>query len=138
MITSKILFIMLLISPIMSFSLDTQFTLTIEIKGLQNSHGQVLLEFSNEKGEKIMGITQKIDDKKCNIVIDNLKPGKYSFKYFHDENKNENLDCNWIGIPIEGFGFSNNAKGTFGPPPLKNTIFELKQSTTVKCTPVYY
>lgn len=126
------------VTSLIPFNLLGQFYLTIEINGLQNSNGHVLLEFCNENGEKIIGVTKNIENKKCVIVIKNLEPGKYAFKYFHDENKNENLDCNWLGIPTEGFGFSNNAKGIFGPPSFKKTIFELKQSIIVKCTPIYY
>jgi len=120
--------------PLSSFS---QFTLTIEINGLRNNIGQVLLEYSNEKGVRIMGITKNLVDKKCIFVIKNLRPGKYAFKYFHDENKNENLDLNWIGIPKEGYGFSNNAKGTLGPPSFEKTIFVLMENTTLMCTPKY-
>ena len=110
-----------------------QFSLTIEINGLINNDGQVLLEFSNEKGEHILGITQNIVENKCIVVIKNLEPGKYAFKYFHDENKNENLDLNWIGIPEEGYGFSNNASGIFGPPSFKKMIFVMIGDTTLKC-----
>ena len=110
-----------------------QFSLTIEINGLINNDGQVLLEFSNEKGEHILGITQNIVENKCIIVIKNLEPGKYAFKYFHDENKNETLDLNWIGIPKEGYGFSNNASGIFGPPSFKKMIFVMIGDTTLKC-----
>jgi uncharacterized protein (DUF2141 family) len=133
--TLFILFFILSVKPITSLG---QCALTIEIKELKNNDGQVLLEFSNEKGTKIKGITQSIKDKKCIIVIENLKPGKYAFKYFHDENKNEKLDVNWIGIPKEGFGFSNNAKGTFGPPSFDKTIFVIKDNITLKCIPTYY
>jgi uncharacterized protein (DUF2141 family) len=64
-----------------------------------------------------------------------LKPGKYAFKYFHDENNNnKKMDTNVIGIPKEGYGFSNNAKGRFGPPDFKDTIFEIKNDTTIICT----
>jgi len=114
-----------------------QFSLTIEINGLQNNEGQVLLEFSNEKGEKITGIKQNIADYSCTFVIKTLKPGKYAFKYFHDENKNKILDLTWIGIPKEGYGFSNNAKGTLGPPSFEKMIFVIKGDTTLKCIPEY-
>ena len=132
----KILFLILLITviPLTSFS---QFVLTIEINDLRNSNGQILLELSNERGEKITGIAQNITDNKCVIVVNNLKQGKYAFKYFHDENKNENLDVNWMKIPKEGYGFSNNAKGTFGPPPFEKTIFEIKENTVLKCVTKY-
>jgi uncharacterized protein (DUF2141 family) len=130
-----LLFFVLFLMPIPSFG---QFTLTIEINGLRNNNGQILFEFCNEKEIKIKGIAQTIIGKKCFIVIENLKPGKYAFKYFHDENKNENLDLNWIGIPKEGFGFSNNAKGTFGPPAFEKTIFAIMENTILICTPKYY
>ena len=130
-----LLFFVLFLMPMPSFG---QFTLTIEINGLRNNNGQILFEFCNEKEIKIMGIAQTIIGKKCFIVIKNLKPGKYAFKYFHDENKNENLDLNWIGIPKEGFGFSNNAKGTFGPPAFEKTIFAIMENTILICTPKYY
>lgn len=130
-----ILFVFLSLKPIFSIG---QYTLTIEISDLKNNNGNIILSFNNEKEVKIKGIIQAITDKKCIIVIENLKPGKYAFKYFHDENKNEKLDVNWVGIPKEGFGFSNNAKGTFGPPSFEKTIFIIKENTTIKCIPSYY
>jgi uncharacterized protein (DUF2141 family) len=42
-----------------------------------------------------------------------------------DSNKNEKLDTNFFGIPKEQFGFSNNAKGRFGPPSFESASFEL-------------
>lgn len=131
------LFFILFLLSVMPLASFCQFTLKIEITKLQSNDGQVLLEFSNENGEKMRGITQNIADNKCMIVVDNLKPGKYAFKYFHDKNKNEKLDLKWMGIPKEGFGFSNNAKGTFGPPSFEKTIFVIVENTTLKCTPTY-
>ena len=138
MIKFKNILLIVLFSVLVPISLFCQFSLRIEIMGLRNSYGQVLLEISNEKGEKIAGYNQLIENKKCIIVLQNFKLGNYSFKYFHDENRNWILDANIIGIPKEGFGFSNNAKGTFGPPSLKETIFSVKGNQTFKCVPVYY
>jgi len=58
-------------------------------------------------------------------------------KYFHDENKNKKLDTNWMGIPREGYCFSNNAKGPFGSPWFKEMLFEIKGDTSVKCIHSY-
>jgi uncharacterized protein (DUF2141 family) len=137
MIKLKNLILTLLFLQVMSTSLFCQHTLIIEINDLRNNNGQLLLEFSNEKGDKLVGIAQGIVDNKCILVIKNLKPGKYAYKYFHDENKNDKLDLNWIGMPKEGYGFSNNAKGIFGPPSFNKTIFVIKGATTQKCTPGY-
>lgn len=137
MIKLKNLFLLifvLAVTPLMSFG---QFTVTIEINGLQNNDGQVLLEFSNEKGEIIKGISQKIADLKCTVVIKNLAPGKYAFKYFHDENNNKKIDVNWLGIPKEGYGFSNNAKAAFRPPSFEKMIFVVKGDTILKYMPKY-
>lgn len=117
-------------APLMLFG---QHTLSIEINGLRNSKGKVLLELGNEKGEKITGFMQTIDNGKCMIEIKDMKPGKYSFKYFHDENNNEKLDTNMIGMPKEGYGFANNAKGKFGPPPLEKTIITVQTDSLLQC-----
>lgn len=129
---------LLFVLTVIPLNVFSQFTLNIKIEGLNNSRGQIVLELSNHKGERRAGITKNIENNQSVIVISNLQTGKYSFRYFHDENKNMTLDANWIGIPTEGFGFANNAKGTFGPPPFEKTIFELKENTTLRCTPTYY
>jgi uncharacterized protein (DUF2141 family) len=125
----------IVLSPLFSFG---QLTLTIEITDLRNNNGQVHLELSNEDEEQLVGITKNISDRKCIFVIESLKPGKYAFKFIHDENKNDKLDTNWIGIPKEGFGFSNNPSMTFGPPSFEKTIFEMNESIVIKCIPKYF
>jgi uncharacterized protein (DUF2141 family) len=137
MIKLKNLFLLVFVLIVTPLALFGQFSLTIEINGLQNNDGRVLLEFSNEKEEKIMGFSQKIADSKCAVVIKNLTPGKYAFKYFHDENNNDKIDVNWLGIPKEGYGFSNNVKGNFGPPSFEKMIFVIKGDTALTCTPKY-
>jgi len=86
----------------------------------------------------VVGVTKSISDNKSLIIIENLNPGRYAFKFFHDENKNEKLDVNWLEIPKEGFGFSNNPSMTFGPPSFDKTIFELNESIVIKCKPKYF
>lgn len=122
----------------MPMTLLGQFILTVEIYDLDNKSGQILLELSNDQGEKYLGVIQPLTDNKCIIIIENLKQGKYSFRYFHDENENENLDTNWLGIPKEGFGFSNNAEVFFSPPLFEKTIFEFEENMVLRCTPKYY
>ena len=49
-------------------------------------------------------------------VFSGLPTGSYAVAVMHDENGNTKLDTNFLGIPTEGFGFSNGAKGhTFSP-----------------------
>ena len=126
--------LLLFIKPFISVA---QLTLTIEIDGLRNNKGQILLQVYDEKHNKVKGAIGEIINEECVIIIENLKPAKYAFKYFHDENKNDKLDNNWMGLPAEGYGFSNNAKGTFGPPSFKKWIFELKDNKKMICNPNY-
>lgn len=49
--------------------------------------------------------------------------GQYAVSVFHDENGNRELDTNFIGIPKEGVGVSNGAKGNFGPPKFRDAKF---------------
>ena len=87
-----------LLMPLTSFC---QINLTIEIGSLRNNNGQVLLEFNDENENIIKELNKNITDNKCVLLIENIKPGKYAFKYFHDENNNKKLDTNWLGIPKE-------------------------------------
>ena len=126
--------ILLLCIPLFSFG---QVALTVEIDQLRNNNGKLLLELNNEDEEVIQGFSETIANNRCVIVIKDLKPGKYAFKFFHDENNDEEINTNFMGIPKEGYGFSNNAKGTFGPPSFDKMLFELSKSDTMRCTPSY-
>ncbi len=121
-----------------SFSPKSQNILTIEISSLNSNKGKVLIELSDSEKNFVKGISAEIVKHTCIVTVDSLKAGKYSFKFFHDENNNNKLDTNWVGIPKEGFGFSNNARGTIGPPSFKKTIFDFKGVVSQKCTPLYY
>lgn len=50
------------------------------------------------------------------LVFSGVPRGDYGISVLHDENDNEKMDSNAVGIPKEGFGFSNDAMGMFGPP----------------------
>jgi uncharacterized protein (DUF2141 family) len=126
--------IALIIFPLLA---ECQYKLTIEVSPLRNNTGEVLLELSNEKGERTGGFVSSIVEKKCIVIVENLNSGKYAFRYFHDENKNKKLDTNLIGMPKEGFGFSNNAKGKFGPPSFKQMIFKVDKDSMIICKPSY-
>lgn len=120
-----------------SFGLMAQRALSIEITNLRNCKGFIHSELRDEQDQQVVAVSQKIVNNQCCIVIENLKPGKYSFQFIHDENNNKNLDTNWLGIPNEGFGYSNNPKLITGPPTLKRTLFEFNESVQLKCKTIY-
>lgn len=69
------------------------------------------------------------------LAFNDVHPGPYAVSVYQDLNKNNKLDSNSIGIPIEPYGMSRNAKGRFGPPSFKDTQFSVDdkpQSVVIK------
>ena len=108
-------------------------TLEVHIDGLQNNKGKVLVALNNSEenysdhgGEAYKGAFSEISDKKAAVIFKDLPFGVYAVKVFHDENNNGELDSNFMHIPQEPYGFSNNARGTFGPASWQDAKFEIK------------
>ena len=57
--------------------------------------------------------------------------GSYAISTYHDENDNDKLDKNIVGIPKEAYGFSNDATGFMGPPKWEDAKFDLKEDKTI-------
>ncbi|MEH6477778.1 MAG: DUF2141 domain-containing protein [Sneathiella sp.] len=72
------------------------------------------------------------------FVFPNLQPGIYAITLFHDENGDEKLDSNLFGIPTEGYGFSNNATGTMGPPSFADAAIEVGGSDVTNTVSLQY
>lgn len=115
-----------------------QSKLEIEITNLRNNIGGVVLDLLDENNQSIKGAKSKIEDNKCTIVFNNIENGNYAIRYFHDENSNNALDKNLIGIPQEGFGFSNNAIGNFGPKEFKKWLFTVSGDKKLSMKTYYY
>jgi uncharacterized protein (DUF2141 family) len=62
-------------------------------------------------------------------VFENVPAGTYGISAFHDKNDNEKLDTSVIGIPVEDYGASNNARGVFGPPKFDDARFVYEKGT---------
>lgn len=58
----------------------------------------------------------KIRDTQARCDFEDIAPGKYALAVIHDENMNGKLDVDWLGVPTEGYGFSNDAIALLGPP----------------------
>ncbi len=121
----------------MSVSALAQLTLSIEIKGLRNNTGNIMLQLFDENKKVITQEMSQIIDKTSSFSIKDLKPGKYAIRYYHDENLNGTMETNLVGKPTEGYGFSNNITGKFGPPPFEKWLFELKENKKILLTITY-
>ena len=66
------------------------------------------------------------------LVEVKLEPGKYGISLLDDENFNGKMDYNFIGIPKEGFGFSNYYHSGLTKPKLKSFLFEVIENKNTK------
>lgn len=126
----KIILIQFLV--LMSTHLNAQNnSLTIIITGLKNNNGQIIMDIFNSGNGFPMKTENAIFRKKITIPkegkvvfhIEGIKNGEYAFALIHDENNNDKLDLNFIGIPKEGVAASNNAKGFLSPPNYEDSSF---------------
>ncbi|MEQ6890092.1 DUF2141 domain-containing protein [Halomonas sp. CS7] len=58
----------------------------------------------------------KIRDTQARCDFLSIPPGTYALAVIHDENMNGKLDANWLGVPTEGYGFSNDATARLSAP----------------------
>ena len=69
---------------------------------------------------------------KLTVVLKDLPDGPLAISLFQDANANGRLDMNAMGLPVEPFGFSNNAAGNFGPPQFEQAVVTPVAGTPVK------
>lgn len=131
-----LLILTLLLSACFSFA-QNNLNLEIEINGLKNNSGRIMLQLLDENNKIISQKMGMITNRSSKIIICNLKPGTYAIKYYHDENLDGHLDSNFIGVPSEGYGYSNNVKGKFGEPPFKDILFSMKSDKKLVLEPYY-
>jgi uncharacterized protein (DUF2141 family) len=91
--------------------------LTVTVKDVRNTTGTVLVAAYDQSGflkPELAKAKQKAGAKagEVKFVFQSVPAGKYAVAAFHDENGNGKLDTNSLGVPTEGFGFSNDAQGS--------------------------
>ncbi len=102
-------------------SSEKSWKLSIDFPGMDQGNGTLMIAVFNKsngfpEGEpfKTMAIS---GENKTNKVAQMMLPqGTYAVAVFLDVNNNGKLDRNMFYFPSEPYGFSNNAKGSFGPP----------------------
>jgi uncharacterized protein (DUF2141 family) len=140
----------LTVASALSARLDAQTTgtanLTVRVTGTRNAKGKIRVAlfrdgkgFPNDASLAVHTQAADIDPQtlSAQVVFADLPTGVYAVSAFHDENMNEKLDKNFVGVPKEGYGASNNPKKKMGPPTFDETKFELgasDQSVEIKLT----
>lgn len=120
-------------------------SLSLRLSGFHSADGQVLIAvFRGEDGfpgkpdAAVKKVVARISDGRARVEISDLEPGEYAVSVVHDENGNNTLDTNWVGMPKEGIGMSNNAKGRMGPPKYRDAKFTLGAEGAVQSISIVY
>ena len=94
--------------------------LLVVISNIQKAQGVITIGLFNKEKEFLKktyrSATVKAVHHSDTLSFKGLPSGEYALSVIHDANRNDKLDTNGFGIPIEGFGFGNDAMGAFGPP----------------------
>lgn len=94
--------------------------------------------YPSDKQKAFRRLKCKVRKKTCRVSFDDIPHGIYAVSVIHDENSNGTLDKNWMGIPKEGMGASNKAKGKFGPPSFEDAIFPLESDRRMIEIDIHY
>ncbi len=92
---------------------DGASSLRLEVSTFRNAKGTLNCRLFTEAsgfpdGEGTRTVRAAIAGTQATCVFDELPPGAYAVAVVHDENGNGRLDKNFLGIPTEGYGVSNN------------------------------
>jgi uncharacterized protein (DUF2141 family) len=133
-----LIFAILLSGILTTNAQEETFDLTIQISGLNSDKGTLLIALYDKKENFLKKIFKgnaiKIKDKKSEVTFNKVPKGEYAVSFIHDENDNKKMDTNFLGIPKEDYGCSNNARGFMGPPKYDDAKFNLdsNKSITIK------
>ena len=133
-----LLFVSCLTTNIVSMETNQTFSLTVNMSGFRNDKGIVrvgLIDgpagFPADPQRIIDNRDVNIQNKRATAVFPNVKAGKYVVAVFHDENNSKKIDMNFLGIPKEGFSFSNNPSLWKLKPSYEDCQFSIEKNTDI-------
>jgi len=110
--------------------------LTVNISEVSQGKGHVMVGLYSgteafSTGKASYGSRVKASNEQEQVVFKDLPAGDYAVKIYQDENSNQKLDFNFMGIPKEGYGYSNNV-GRFGRPAYQEAKFTVEEKTEIQ------
>jgi uncharacterized protein (DUF2141 family) len=107
--------------------------LRVNLIGLRSSNGKVHCTlynnpdaFPDDDSKALKEAEAPIKDDSATCTFAGLPAGKYALVAFHDENDNGKFDESMLGMPEEGYAFSNNVRPTFSKPNFDECAFDYK------------
>jgi uncharacterized protein (DUF2141 family) len=113
-------------------------TLVIHVQSVSPKGGILRLglydeaNYPDDESKPVASADVKAEAGKTTITLTNIAPGTYAIQAFQDVNGNEKMDTSWIGLPLEPYGFSRNARPLFSKPGFGKTKFEVADGMNVQ------
>ena len=112
--------------------------ITVVVKGFKSTAGTVKVQMVDKNNKEIFGKIATLTSTTFTITIQVSTIGQYAVNVIHDKNNNSKLDTNIFGIPKEGWGCSNDARGVMSAPKLKDKLFMADKNKTITINLVHY
>lgn len=107
--------------------------LTLEVHGIEKVAGKLYVAIYDSPStfmkKPLAGFVVEVKDTVLSIPCKGLPAGTYALSLYQDENENGHLDTAAFGIPVEKYGFSNDATGIMGPPSYEKCSFTFSADT---------
>ena len=115
-------------------------TAVFTVHGLRNDHGFLAGGIYSDRnvwtheGGQVATCRVPIHDGTARCVIQAPGPGTYAFAFMHDEDGDGRMNTDSLGLPQEGYGFGNDARGTLGAPSFESASYPLALGQRVERT----
>jgi uncharacterized protein (DUF2141 family) len=134
----KALIVLLLaFSAMEAFAQANQGTIIARVTAFRTAKGHIDLSLYNKETDfpdnEMIWKTVRADVKNSSVVeirFENIPFGTYAIAGHHDENRSGGMDYSWLGLPLEGYCFSNNCKPFLSPPGFSEAKFKIDKPQT--------
>jgi len=108
----------------------------VRIHDARSDRGKILvLVFDKEDGfpeqveKAFRQLALESKNGKTEFRLDDIPAGEYAITVLHDEDDNGIMTTNFVGLPVEKYGFSNNPKIYFGPPSFEKSAVQISSES---------
>lgn len=119
--------------PVLPSLSQSTSTVVLEVSSFKNTRGTLNCRLFTKAsdfpdGEGILTVRTPIAGANTTCTFPNVEPGTYAVAVVHDENSNGKLDKNFVGVPSEGYGVSNNKTYALSAPKWEESVFTITAS----------
>jgi len=103
----------------------------VTIDGMHSQQGDVFVGLYSSPRDFLNGtrcdkfVKVRASLRPVTVTFDNLPSGTYAVGAFHDENANDHLDTNFLGMPVEGYALSNGIRAVLAKPEFQQAAFSV-------------